>query len=103
VPPQAIGKNTVAALQSGLVLGFAGLVDGLVGRITDELVAQFGSRPLVVATGGLHRLVVDSCRTIAERDPDLTVHGLRLAFARHQAGGHTGGAGQPGGRRPTGP
>jgi type III pantothenate kinase len=103
VPPQAIGKNTVAALQSGLVLGFAGLVDGLVGRIAEELVAQFGTPPLVVATGGLHRLVVDSCRSIAERDPDLTVHGLRLAFARHQASTHTGGAGQPGGRRPTGP
>ena len=100
VPPQAIGKNTVAALQSGLVLGFAGLVDGLVGRIAAELVEQFGTAPLVVATGGLHRLVVDSCRTIAEREPDLTVHGLRLAFERHQASGHTGAGGQAGGRRP---
>jgi type III pantothenate kinase len=104
VPPQAIGKNTVAALQSGLVLGFAGLVDGLVGRIAAELVDQFGTPPLVVATGGLHRLVVDSCRTIAEREPDLTVHGLRLAFERHQAsthsGGPAGGAGGQPGRRP---
>jgi type III pantothenate kinase len=87
VPPQAIGKNTVAALQSGLVLGFAGLVDGLVGRIAAELVAQFGAAPIVVGTGGLHRLVVDSCRSIGEREPDLTVHGLRLAFQRHQASG----------------
>jgi type III pantothenate kinase len=85
-PPQAIGKNTVAALQSGLVLGFAGLVDGLVGRIAAELVASFGLAPLVVATGGLAPVVVDSCRTIGEREPDLTVHGLRLAFERHQAG-----------------
>ena len=100
VPPHAIGKNTVAALQSGLVLGFAGLVDGLVGRIAGELVEQFGVPPLVVATGGLHRLLVDSCRTIAEREPDLTVHGLRLAFARHQAGGHPGPGAQPPGRRP---
>jgi len=88
VPPQAIGKNTVAALQSGLVLGFAGLVDGLVARIAAELVGQFGAAPVVVATGGLHRLVVDSCRSIGERDPDLTVHGLRLAFERHQGGNH---------------
>ncbi|MQA35814.1 type III pantothenate kinase [Modestobacter roseus] len=86
VPAQAIGKNTVAALQSGLVLGFAGLVDGLVDRIAGELVAQFGAAPVVVATGGLHRLVADSCRSISERDPDLTVHGLRLAFERHQGG-----------------
>jgi type III pantothenate kinase len=87
VPPQAIGKNTVAALQSGLVLGFAGLVDGLVDRIAAEIVAQFGAAPVVVATGGLAPLVIDSCRSIAEREPDLTVHGLRLAFERQQAGG----------------
>ena len=93
-PPQAIGKNTVAALQSGLVLGFAGLVDGLVGRIAAELVAQFGAAPVVVATGGLAPVVVDSCRTIAEREPDLTVIGLRLAFERQQADR------SPPGRRP---
>jgi type III pantothenate kinase len=89
VPSHAIGKNTVAALQSGLVLGFAGLVDGLVDRIAAELVGQFGAAPVVVATGGLAPLVADSCRSIAEREPDLTVHGLRLAFARQQgASGH---------------
>jgi type III pantothenate kinase len=93
VPSQAIGKNTVAALQSGLVLGFAGLVDGLVGRISAELVDQFGTVPVVVATGGLHRLLVDSCHTIGEREPDLTVQGLRLAFERHHAGTHGGTAG----------
>jgi type III pantothenate kinase len=85
VPAQAIGKNTVAALQSGLVLGFAGLVDGLVARIAAEIVGSFGAAPIVVATGGLAPLVVDSCRSIGEREPDLTVHGLRLAFERHQA------------------
>ena len=87
VPAHAIGKNTVAALQSGLVLGFAGLVDGLVSRIAAELVAQFGDAPVVVATGGLAPLVADICRSIGEREPDLTVHGLRLAFERHQAPG----------------
>ena len=87
VPAHAIGKNTVAALQSGVVLGFAGLVDGLVARIAAELISQFGASPVVVATGGLHRLVVDSCRSIGERDPDLTAQGLRLAFERHQASG----------------
>jgi type III pantothenate kinase len=70
-----------------LVLGFAGLVDGLVARIAAEIVAQFGAAPVVVATGGLAPLVVDSCRSISEREPDLTVHGLRLAFERQQAAG----------------
>ena len=98
VPPQAIGKNTVAALQSGLVLGFAGLVDGLVSRISAELVDQFGTAPVVVATGGLAPLVVDSCRTVSEREPDLTVHGLRLAFERQQSGHRS-----PPGRRPASP
>jgi type III pantothenate kinase len=97
-PPHAIGKNTVAALQSGLVLGFAGLVDGLVSRIAAELVAQFGSAPVVVATGGLAPVVVDSCRSISEREPDLTVHGLRLAFERAQAADR-----HPHGRRPASP
>jgi type III pantothenate kinase len=86
VPAHAIGKNTVAALQSGMVLGFAGLVDGLVSRIAAEIVGSFGAAPVVVATGGLAPLVVDSCRTVSEREPDLTSHGLRLAFARQQAG-----------------
>ncbi|WP_029431014.1 type III pantothenate kinase [Blastococcus sp. URHD0036] len=98
VPPQAIGKNTVAALQSGLVLGFAGLVDGLVSRISAEIVEQFGTAPVVVATGGLAPLVADSCRTISAREPDLTVHGLRLAFDRQQAT-HRSAAG----RRPASP
>ena len=97
VPPHAIGKNTVAALQSGLVLGFAGLVDGLVDRIGAELVAQFGAAPVVVATGGLAPLVAGSCRSIGAREPDLTVHGLRLAFERAQGTGH------PAGRRSASP
>lgn len=97
VPQHAIGKNTVAALQSGLVLGFAGLVDGLVDRIAGELVGSFGAAPLVVATGGLAPLVVDSCRSIGEREPDLTVHGLRLAFERQHADR------SPAGRRPASP
>ena len=83
MPTHAIGKNTVAALQSGLAC-FAGLVDGLVGRIAAEIVAQFGAaRSSSPPAAG--PLVLESCRSIAEREPDLTVHGLRLAFDRHQA------------------
>ncbi|RBY84186.1 type III pantothenate kinase [Blastococcus sp. TF02A-26] len=98
VPTHAIGKNTVAALQSGLVLGFAGLVDGLVSRISAEIVEQFGAAPVVVATGGLAPLVADSCRTVSAREPDLTVHGLRLAFERQQAAHRS-----PAGRRSAAP
>lgn len=82
-PPQAIGKNTVSALQSGVVFGFAGLVDGLVGRIIEELAVSYPTPPRVIGTGGLAPLVIAVSRTIQEHDPDLTLHGLRLAFERN--------------------
>lgn len=87
-PPRAIGKNTVAAMQSGVVLGFAGLVDGLVERIVAELRADglldADQAPPVIATGGLAPVVCASSRTIGIHDPDLTLHGLRLAFEHNQ-------------------
>jgi len=84
-PPRAIGKNTVSAVQSGVVFGFAGLVDGLVGRIIEELAQSYSTRPRVIGTGGLAPLVIAVSRTIEEHDPDLTLHGLRLAFERNAA------------------
>lgn len=82
-PSRAIGKNTVTAVQSGVVFGFAGLVDGLVDRIIDELAEQSPIRPRVIATGGLAPLVIAAARTVTDHDPDLTLHGLRLAFDRN--------------------
>jgi len=82
-PHRAIGKNTVTAVQSGVVFGFAGLVDGLVGRIIDELAEISPERPVVIGTGGLAPLVIAVSRTIQEHDPDLTLHGLRLAYERN--------------------
>jgi type III pantothenate kinase len=79
-PRSAIGKNTVEALQSGALYGFAGQVDGLVDRITAEL----GSVTAVVATGGLAPIVVPESRTITHHEPDLTLVGLRLIFERNQ-------------------
>jgi len=79
-PRSAIGRNTVEALQSGALYGFAGQVDGLVRRITEEL----GEVAAVVATGGLAGIVVPESRTITDHDPDLTLHGLRLVFLRNQ-------------------
>jgi type III pantothenate kinase len=75
-PPSVIGKTTVAGLQSGLVYGFAGQVDGIVGRIRDEL----GAEARAVATGGLADLVSPHAQTIERVDAFLTLEGLRLIW-----------------------
>jgi type III pantothenate kinase len=75
-PPSVIGKTTVGGLQSGLVYGFAGQVDGIVGRIREEL----GAEARVVATGGLAELVAPHSRTIETVDPFLTLDGLRMVW-----------------------
>jgi type III pantothenate kinase len=75
-PPTVIGKTTVGGLQSGLVYGFAGQVDGIVGRIRDELAADAPA----VATGGLADLVAPHSSTISKVDPWLTLDGLRLVW-----------------------
>lgn len=79
-PRSVIGKNTVEALQSGALYGFAGQVDGLVTRITDEL----GWVNAVIATGGLAPIVVAESSTITHHEPDLTLHGLRLVYERNR-------------------
>ncbi len=72
-PKTAIGRNTVAAMQAGLVFGYAGLVDGLIERFMREMDCQ----PRVIATGELAAAVEDAA-TIELIDPDLTLHGLRI-------------------------
>ena len=79
-PRSVIGKNTVEALQSGAIYGFAGQVDGLVRRIVEEL----DSGPVVVvATGGLAPLVIGISETIEFHEPDLTLIGLQMVFAKN--------------------
>jgi type III pantothenate kinase len=78
-PRSVVGKNTVEAIQSGLIYGTAAEVDGLVERMREEL----GGRATVVATGGLAAIVVPHCRTIDHHDPWLTLDGLRLVFERN--------------------
>ena len=79
-PKHVIGKNTVEALQSGAIYGFAGQVDGLVHRIIAELGEPVTA---VIATGGLAGVVVPESSTITHHDPDLTLTGLRLVFERN--------------------
>ncbi|GGM39343.1 type III pantothenate kinase [Dactylosporangium sucinum] len=79
-PPRVIGKNTVECLQSGVVYGFAGQVDGVVRGVTAEL---GGNVKAVVATGGLASIVIGECQTVTHHEPMLTLIGLRLIFDRN--------------------
>ncbi len=79
-PRSVIGKNTVEALQSGALYGFAGQVDGILQRI----IAEIGPVKAVVATGGLASLVVEESSTITHHEPDLTLEGLRLVFEKNK-------------------
>ena len=82
-PRSVIAKNTVEALQSGILYGFASLVDGIVGRMTEELKLTPGELA-VIATGGLAPLVVEECTVFTEHQPWLTLLGLELIFHRNQ-------------------
>jgi type III pantothenate kinase len=84
-PRSVIGKNTVEALQSGIIYGFAGQVDGVVDRMSEEL-SDKPDDVTVVATGGLAPLVLDEARTIDVFEPWLTLIGLRLVYERNVTG-----------------
>lgn len=79
-PERAIGRHTRAAIESGFVFGFAGLVDGIARRLAGEL----GDEPRFIATGGLAEAIVPFCETIDETDDLLTLTGLRLIYDRNQ-------------------
>ena len=79
-PTQVIGKNTAAALRSGVIYGFAGQVDAIVGRLREEL----GEEATAFATGGLAGPVVPFCEQVDEVDDLLTLTGLKLIWERNR-------------------
>jgi type III pantothenate kinase len=82
-PRGPIGKSTVEALQSGILYGFAGQVDGMVRRIAKVLAPDDPARVEVIATGGLASLLIEHCETLLRHEPDLTLIGLRLVYERN--------------------
>lgn len=80
LPPRVVGRNPAQSMQSGIVYGYAGLVDGLVKRIEKEL--PYPCR--VIATGGLARLIGPHTEVIEHIDDDLTLTGLRLIYERNE-------------------
>ncbi|MBI5193490.1 MAG: type III pantothenate kinase [Nitrospirae bacterium] len=79
-PAKVIGRSTVTSIQSGIVYGYAGLVDELVERIKNEMGQEMEGEPYVVATGGLAEMIAAQTRNIKEINPMLTLEGLRLIF-----------------------
>ncbi len=79
-PRELIGRSTVTAIQSGIVYGFAGQVDGIVGRLREEI----GDDLVAIATGGLASSIAPFCDQIDETDDLLTLTGLRLVWERNR-------------------
>ncbi|MCX6046925.1 MAG: type III pantothenate kinase [Chloroflexi bacterium] len=79
-PPTAIGRNTIHAIQSGLLFGYVGLVEGMVARFRAEL----GPSMKVIATGGLAGLIANETPVLEYIAPWLTLDGLRMVYAMNQ-------------------
>ena len=80
-PARVIGSSTVLAMQSGLYHGYAGLVDGILGR----MIGEFETVPRVIATGGLAHTIAKASQYISDIDDTLTLEGLRLVYERIKA------------------
>ena len=79
-PKKAIGRNTIDAMRSGLMMGTAAMVDGMVDRMADEL----GASVTVIATGGIARFVIPMCRRPLIYDKDLLLKGLRILYENNR-------------------
>ena len=82
-PHRVIGRNTVECLQSGIIYGFAGQVEGIVTRIAKELVPDDPDSVTVIATGGLAPVLLDEVDVVDAYEPWLTLTGLRLVYERN--------------------
>ena len=82
-PPQVAGRNTVLSIQSGVVFGYVGLVEGLIRRLRDEL----GGSADVVVTGGQSQLIAPLLREKVTVEPWLTLEGLRIIAGRNSQRG----------------
>lgn len=79
-PAAVIGRTTVASMQAGLFFGYVEMVDGIVGRMREELGTP---RAVCIATGGMADVIAAETTVIEEVNPDLTLHGLRMIWARN--------------------
>ncbi|MDM8526561.1 type III pantothenate kinase [Desulfococcaceae bacterium HSG8] len=77
-PENVIGKDTGGSIKSGIIYGYAGLVDGMVRRMS----AEMETSPRIIATGGLAPLMADVCETIEVVESDLTLEGLRIIYEK---------------------
>jgi len=77
-PKRAIAKDTISSMNAGIIFGYAGLVDGIVKRIRNEMT----SLPKVIATGALAELVAEFTETIEAVEPHLTIEGLRIIYSK---------------------
>ena len=82
-PRSVVGRGTVEAIQSGLLYGYAGLVDGILARILEEMEGAGAGRVATVATGGIASVIVPLSRLVSTVDPTLTLEGLRLVWERN--------------------
>ncbi|MGB2582592.1 MAG: type III pantothenate kinase, partial [Dehalococcoidia bacterium] len=81
-PPKAIGRNSVSAMQSGIIFGYVGLIEGLVARMQKEL----GGTAKVIATGGLANIIASETGVVDAVELDLTLVGLRLIYELNSGG-----------------
>lgn len=81
-PDSSIGKNTVEAMQAGIVHGFIGLIDNIIVQLVAQLEKNGEGKPRVISTGGYSALLAQNSRYIELVDKDLTLHGLRMVYER---------------------